>query len=215
VGVLSRAGAPRLVIALAALLVACGGSHRLGDIGADLETLERPERDDWQKPEEVIAALELEGDEIVYDLGAGSGYFTFKLARHVPEGGVIAVEVEPDYVNFINRKTFELAVVNATAILTEPDDPGAGDEADLVFVCDVLHHVDDWEEWVVRLHEQMSPGARLALIEFDMGDLPVGPDDRVKLSREEVVAALTAAGFEGPEDKGGFLPYQWFLVFER
>jgi len=204
----------QLLVALALFTGACGG-HRIDDTGAYLEMLERPERSDWQKPEQVIAALELEGDEIVYDLGAGSGYFTFKLAKHVPEGGVIAVEVEPDFVNFINRKTFELAVVNATAILTDLDDPGAGDEADLVFLCNMLHHVEDWEDWVALLHEQMSPGARLAIIEFEMGDLPVGPDDRTKLPRDEVVTELTEVGFTGPEDKGGFLPYQWMLVFER
>ncbi|MBW2278912.1 MAG: class I SAM-dependent methyltransferase, partial [Deltaproteobacteria bacterium] len=199
---------PHLLAIAALLLGACSG-HRIDDTGAYLELLERPDRSDWQKPDELIAALELTGDEIVYDLGAGSGYFTFKLAKHVPEGGVIAVEVEPDFVNFINRKTFELAVVNATAILTELDDPGAGDEADLVFICNVLHHVDDWEEWVALLYQQMSPGARLAIVEFEMGDLPVGPDDRMKLPREEVVAELTEIGFKEPEDKGGFLPYQW------
>lgn len=207
--------ARHLVLVTTLLLGGCGGHREIRDTAAYLEMLERPERADWQKPEEVIAALELTGDEIIYDLGAGSGYFTFALARRVPEGGVIAVEVEPDFVNYINKKAFDLAVVNATAILTEPEDPGAGDEADLVFLCNVLHHVDDWEDWVELLYQQMSPGARLAIIEYEMGDLPVGPDDRMKLPREEVVARLSEVGFEGPEDRGGFLPYQWLLVFER
>jgi SAM-dependent methyltransferase len=208
-----RPSQPVLVAIL--LLAGCGGHRGFGDKAAYLEALERPERSAWQKPDEVIAALELAGDEVIYDLGAGSGYFTFRLAKQVPEGGVIAVEVEPEFVNFINRKAFELAVVNATAIITEPDDPGVGHDADLVFLCNMLHHVDDWEDWLELLYEQIEPGTRLAIVEFEMGDLPVGPEDDMKLVREEVVAVLTEVGFKGTRDKSDFLPYQWLLIFER
>ena len=72
----------------------CGPSHGIHDPAAYLEHLERPGRAEWQRPDAVITALEIGGDEIIYDLGAGSGYFTFRLARAVPDGGVIAVEVE-------------------------------------------------------------------------------------------------------------------------
>ena len=84
-----------------------------------------------------------------------------------------------------------------------------------MFICNVLHHVEDWEDWIALLHRQMSPGARLAIVEFEMGDLPVGPDDRMKLPQAEVVAALREVGFKGPDEITGVLPYQWFVVFER
>jgi SAM-dependent methyltransferase len=196
-----------LLLGLAVLLGAGGcRHHRVGDPAAYLEMLERPERAEWQRPDDVVDALGLRGDEVIYDVGAGSGYFTFRLALAVPEG---------DFVAYIKQRAFDLAVVNVTAVLTDADDPGVGAEADLVFVCDVLHHVEEWEDWVARLYEQMSPGARLAIIEFRQGDLPVGPDDSMKLPRAEVAARLAEVGFRGPREIDGVLPYQWFLIFER
>ena len=98
--------------------------------------LERPDRAAWQKPDAVVAALGLTGKETIVDIGAGSGYFSFRLARAVPEGKVIAPDVEPEMIRHIHHKAMTEGVRNVQAAFAKPDDPGVPAEADLVFMCD-------------------------------------------------------------------------------
>jgi predicted methyltransferase len=137
-----------------------------------IEHLERADRAAWQKPEALIASLRLAGTETVADVGAGSGYFTFRFARALPKG----------------------RVVDATA--------------DLVFVCDVLHHVEAREAWLGRLFAEMKPGARLVLVEYKEGPLPQGPPESMKLSRAQVASLARGAGFEPVSEDLARLPYQ-------
>src|SRR5687767_14328062 len=92
--------------------------HRLHiDPKSYIRALEDPKRDAYQKPHEVITALGLRAGEIIADIGAGSGYFTFRLAHHVGEKGrVYAVDVSPDMILHINRRIRELQVNNVTSV---------------------------------------------------------------------------------------------------
>lgn len=177
--------------------------------------LERPDRAAWQKPDAVVTALGLTGKETVVDVGAGSGYFSFRLARAVPEGKVIALDVDPEMIRHIHHKTMTEGVRNAQVALAKPDDPGVPAEADLVFMCDVLHHIQDRPAWLAKLAAQMHKGARLALVEFKEGKLPEGPPEAMKLSRAQLVALATGAGLVLDSERPELLPYQTFLVFHK
>jgi SAM-dependent methyltransferase len=177
--------------------------------------LERPDRAAWQKPDAVVAALGLTGRETIVDIGAGSGYFSFRLARAVPEGKVIALDVEPEMIRHLHHKAMTEDVRNLQVAIAKPDDPGVPAEADLVFMCDVLHHIQDRPAWLAKLVAQMHKGARLALVEFKEGKLPEGPPEAVKLSRAQLVALATGAGLALDSDKPDLLPYQTFLVFRK
>jgi len=177
--------------------------------------LERPDRAAWQKPDAVVAALGLTGKETIVDIGAGSGYFSFRLARAVPKGKVIAVDVEPEMIRHIHHKAMTEGVRNLQAVFAKPDDPGVPAEADLVFMCDVLHHIQDRPAWLAKLAAQMHKGARLALVEFKEGKLPEGPPEAVKLSRAQLVTLATNAGLVLDSEKPDLLPYQTFLVFRK
>ena len=177
--------------------------------------LERPDRAAWQKPDAVVAALGLTGKETIVDIGAGSGYFSFRLARAVPKGKVIAVDVEPEMIRHIHHKAMTEGVRNLQAVFAKPDDPGVPAEADLVFMCDVLHHIQDRPAWLAKLAAQMHKGARLALVEFKEGKLPEGPPEAVKLSRAQLVTLATNAGLVLDGEKSDLLPYQTFLVFRK
>ncbi len=177
--------------------------------------LERADRAQWQRPDEVVAALGLTGKEHVTDVGAGSGYFTFRLSKALPQGEVRAVDVSPEMVRHVHHKAMTGGVDNVQAVLVDPDDPGVTADSDLVFLCDVLHHVAAREAWFKRLHDAMKPGARLALIEFKQGDLPQGPPEGLKIPRADLVTLAEGAGFRLVEDKPDVLPYQVFLIFER
>jgi ubiquinone/menaquinone biosynthesis C-methylase UbiE len=185
------------------------------DVEDYIAFLERPDRAAWQKPGAVVAALELKGTETVVDLGAGSGYFSFPLARALPAGKVVAIDIEPEMVRHIHHKAMTEGVNNIEPVLGKADDPGVAAGADLVFMCDVLHHVPTRAAWLTKLTSKMKPGARLVLIEFREGDLPEGPPEAVKIPRTEIVKLVTAAGLALDSEKPDLLPYQTFLVFRK
>jgi cyclopropane fatty-acyl-phospholipid synthase-like methyltransferase len=127
-------------------MVACSGSARWGEAArvsadalhpfADTETyiefLERPDRAVWQKPDEVVSALHLAGTETLVDVGAGSGYFTFRFAKVLPKGKVIAVDVQPEMVRHIHHKVITEGITNVQAVLADPTDPSVDPSADVV-----------------------------------------------------------------------------------
>ena len=180
-----------------------------------IQFLERADRAKWQKPDEVVESLGLKGSELVADLGAGSGYFTFRLSKALPQGGVIAIDTEPEMVRHVHRKVITGEWPNVRAQVGKPDDPGLPPDADLVFVCDVLMHVPQKSEWLKTIHSQMKSGATLVLIDFREGDLPEGPPEAAKVPKADVLRMCKEAGFTLKEDHSELLPYQNFLVFER
>jgi predicted methyltransferase len=177
--------------------------------------LERPDRAKWQKPDEVVKALTLKGSETVVDLGAGSGYFTFRLSKALPRGKVVAMDSQPEMVRHIHHKARTEGFANVEARVAKPDDPGLPQGVDLVFVCDVLMHVKHRADWLKAIHSEMPSGARLVLIDFREGKLPQGPPEKVKVPKAEVIRLCKAAGFTLKAERPDLLPYQEFLVFQR
>lgn len=185
------------------------------DVEEYIAFLERPDRAAWQRPDAVVAALGLEGTETVVDLGAGSGYFTFPLSRALPGGQVVAIDIEPEMIRHIHHRAMTEGVKNIEPVVGKPDDPGLPARADIVFMCDVLHHVPVRDAWLLKLASEMSSGARLVLIEFKEGDLREGPPESTKIPRAELVALVTKTGLVLDGEKPDLLPYQTFLVFRK
>jgi SAM-dependent methyltransferase len=177
--------------------------------------LERPDRASWQKPDEVVKALRLRGTETVADVGAGSGYFTFRLAKALPRGKVLASDIDPEMVRHIHHKVMTEKIANVKVTLTDPKDPGVSSAADLVFVADVIHHVEGREAWLGKMFSEMKGGAKLVVLEFKEGKLPEGPPESVKISKASLTVLVEGAGFSLKKDDPDLLPYQTFLVFEK
>ena len=180
-----------------------------------IEFLERPDRRRWQKPAEVVSALGLQGDETVVDLGAGSGYFTFRFAEALPRGRVVALDVEPEMARHIHHKAMAEGVSNVEVQVADPEAPKLPPGADVVFICDVLHHVQRRSQWLKSLHDQMPSGSRLVLVEFKAGDLPEGPPEAVKVPKGVLITLVQEAGFRLQRDEPKLLPYQEYLAFEK
>jgi len=171
--------------------------------------LEDPARDAWQKPHEVVMALNLKPTETVADIGAGSGYFTRRFAMHA--GKVYAVDIDAKLLEAATKN----APKNVEAVLAAPDDPKLPATAvDTIFFCDVLHHIADRAAYYPKLAPALKPGGRIVVIEFYKKPLPLGPPESMKISEDQLIAEMKAAGFRktGSFD---FLPYQYFFVFER
>lgn len=183
--------------------------HPPRSAGEYAKVLENPQRDAWQKPHDVIMALKLRSDEAVADIGAGSGYFTRRLANHA--GAVYAVDIDPQLLALIEKA----GNPKIKSVHASPDDPKlAAASVDTVFICDVLHHIGKRDAYYAKLNTALKPGGRIVIIDFYKKQLPVGPPVSMKLSEEQVIAELQAAGFAKSESYT-FLPHQYFLVFER
>ena len=185
------------------------------DSQAYMKFLEDPQRDAYQKPHEVIMALNLKPGEMIADIGAGSGYFTFRLARHVGEAGrVFAVDINPDMIIHITRLIRDSSTRNVITILAPPDDPLMIDGSiDRFFICDTWHHVEKQEQYLALMKKALKPGGQVVMIDFQKRELPVGPPLDMKIAREDLIRQMEKAGFALAQEHS-FLPYQYFLVFK-
>jgi SAM-dependent methyltransferase len=180
-----------------------------------IEHLEKKGRDAWQKPDSVVAALSLQGSETVADVGAGSGYFTFRIAQALSKGKIFAIDIDPEMINFIQRKSKNEGIKNIEVILAPMDDPRIPGNVNMVFMCDVLHHISGKEMWLKKLAAEMLQGATLIIIEFKEGKLPVGPPEKLKIPPNEIIFLLNKAGFKFLKKDIDLLPYQIFFIFEK
>jgi arsenite methyltransferase len=189
--------------------------HRLHqDPKAYLAMLEDPARDAYQKPHEVITALNLKPGEVVADIGAGSGYFAFRFARHVGETGrIYAVDVSPDMIVHLNRRVRELAMKNVVTILSAPDDPLLADASiDQFFICDTWHHIENHASYLGLMKKMLKPGGQVVMIDFKKVKTPVGPPLEMRIDRGDLLKEMEVNGFKLVTEHT-FLPHQYFLVF--
>ncbi len=184
------------------------------DPKAYIAMLENPQREAEQKPEEVLAALDLKAGETLADIGAGSGYFTFRFARRVGESGrVYGVDINADMILYMNRYIRDKKVKNVTTILSVPDDPLLPDvKINRFFICNTWHHVGNRPHYIALMKKMLKPGGQIVVLDYKKEPLPVGPPPEMKMAREEVIREMEAGGFKLAKEHA-FLPYQYFLVF--
>lgn len=189
--------------------------HRLhADSKAYIAVLDDPARDAYQKPHEVLEALALKEGERIADIGAGSGYFALRFARHVgPAGRVLAVDISPDMVLHLNERLRDAAVDNVRTVLARPEDPLLADgSVDRIFICDTWHHIPGHPAYLERLRKALRPGGQVVIIDFQKKESPVGAPMEMRVAREDVLKEFQQAGFRLAKEET-FLPYQYFLVF--
>ncbi len=185
------------------------------DSKAYIRSLEAPMRDAYQKPQEVVAALNIKAGEVIADIGAGSGYFTFRLAHAVGETGrVYAVDVSPDMIVHLNRRIRDLKLDNVVTILSAPDDPLLADASvNRVFICDTWHHISGHAKYLALLKRMLKPGGQVIMIDFKKTKTPVGPPMEIRIDRDDLLREMEANGFQLAAEHT-FLEYQYFLVFK-
>ncbi|MDH5209927.1 MAG: class I SAM-dependent methyltransferase [Burkholderiaceae bacterium] len=188
-------------------------THQHGFSGAEhwARVFDDPARDAWQKPHEVVEALQLSPDAAVADIGAGTGYFAVRLAHMTPKGRVYAVDIEPDMVKYLAERAQKSGLANLTPVLAAPDDPKLPAKVDLALMVDTYHHVGQREAYFRKLAAHLKPGGAVAIIDFTK-ESPVGPPPAARLTASEVKAEMQRAGYSLAREHA-FLPNQYFLVF--
>jgi arsenite methyltransferase len=181
--------------------------HPPRDANEYAHVLDDPSREKWQKPHEVVMALNLKPADVVADIGAGTGYFARRFARHAAK--VYAVDVEQ---KLLERAAKDAPANLETVLATHADPKLAPGSVDVIVFVNVLHHIDQRPAYYQKLKAALKPGGRIINIDFFKRDLPVGPPVSMKLTEEEVIAEFKAAGLRFSK-KHDMLPYQYFLEF--
>jgi cyclopropane fatty-acyl-phospholipid synthase-like methyltransferase len=171
-----------------------------------------PDRDAWQKPHEVIQALALKPDAVIADIGAGTGYFSVRLAHMVPKGRVYGVDTEPDMVKYLAERAKRDGLKNLIAVHAAPDDPRLPEKVDLIIMVGTFHHIEGRDRYFRKLHDSLKPEGRMAIIDFRM-DSPDGPPKSARSTPEAIKAELNAAGYVVVQEHDD-LPKQYFLIFQ-
>ena len=188
-------------------------SQVMGHLGAGW--LERPEREREEQPAALINALDLAKDATVADIGAGTGYFTFRLAEQVPQGSVLAVDIQPEMLDLLNAGEAERGLTNVEPILGDIDDPKlpAG-EVDLVLLVDAYHEFSHPKEMMAGIVVGLKPGGRVALVEYRGEDPTVPIKPLHKMTEAQAIRELEAAGLEHVETLD-VLPRQHLMIFRK
>ena len=185
--------------------------HSFGGAEHWARVFDDPARDEWQKPHEVIQALNLAPDAVVADIGSGTGYFSIRLAHFVPKGRVFGVDIEPDMVKYLAERAKRDGLANVTAVAGQPGDARLPAKVDLVLMVDVFHHIADRGPYFRRLRNSLKSGGQVAIIDFKKNS-PMGPPAGERIAPDEVKTELRAAGY-APVKELDFLPDQYFLIF--
>lgn len=174
------------------------------------------DRTEWQNPELIISLLgDLTGKTIV-DIGAGSGYFSFKLAKTASK--VIALEVDPNALEYIEEQKDVVGdwSSNIEARLTPPDVPNLlPEEVDKVLIVNTYTFLPDKVKYLVRLRDGMKDGAELVIVDFKEGDIPVGPSDTFKEDPAEIIAELRAINLRDIRVDVDKLKYQYIITAKK
>jgi ubiquinone/menaquinone biosynthesis C-methylase UbiE len=172
------------------------GYHKdFSNAAAFAKSFDDPTRDAWQRPNDVLALLRIEPGSVVVDLGAGTGYFVEKLSRAVGPGGkVLALDVEPNMVNFVQERAKERGLTNVTAKVVASNDPAlAPNSVSRILVVNTWHHIDARSAYARKLAQALAPAGEIWVVDFTK-ESDLGPPAPHRITAEKVLEELAQGG---------------------
>ncbi|WP_413467376.1 class I SAM-dependent methyltransferase [Pleurocapsa sp. FMAR1] len=177
--------------------------------------LERDSRETEERPTTTVQQLELKPDDVVADIGAGTGYFSFRMAEKVPKGKVYAVDIQPEMLDAVNFLKEENNIANVETILGKEDNPNLPPASiDLAFMVDAYHEFAYPREMMAGIYQALKPGGRVVLLEYRKENPLIMIKPLHKMTQKQVKKELQAVGLKWQTTKE-FLPEQHFLVFNK
>ena len=192
-----------------------GGRHGLFP-PSDLGLLEAPDRDLWQRPDQIMDAMGIADASVVADIGAGSGWFTIRLARRVgPQGLVYAEDVQRVMIDAIQRRAVREGLANVRPVLGLNNDPRlpAG-SIDAALMVDAYHEIENRVAVLRNLARALKPQGRIGVVDFKLDGTGPGPASDERVSPDVVVKDAKEAGLRLIRQEP-FLQYQYFLIFGK
>ncbi|TLP81894.1 class I SAM-dependent methyltransferase [Maribacter sp. ACAM166] len=175
-----------------------------------VERFESPERDAYQKPEKVLEFLGDISDKTIMDIGAGSGYFSVKLAKN--GANVIAADVNEEFQALLNERIKKENIQQLTTRKIPYDSPGLEEkEVDMVLIVNTYHHIENRPDYFAKVKKGLKANGELVIIDFFDADIPVGPKHH-KISIDTVISELKQAGYTHFEVEADLLPYQYIIT---
>jgi ubiquinone/menaquinone biosynthesis C-methylase UbiE len=188
-------------------------AHVMGHLAADW--LDRPERQQEERTDLLLDALSLKPTDTVADIGAGTGYFSFRLARAVPQGRVLAEDIQPEMIQYLTEGKNRLKISNVQPVLgTETDPKLPPNSLDLALFVDAYHEFSNPREMLTRIVTALKPGGRVALVEYRAEDPNVQIKELHKLSVPQATAEMQAVGLKLLKNDSR-LPQQHILIYSK
>lgn len=171
-----------------------------------------PARDAWQQPELVVKHLQAAPGQTVADIGAGTGYFIPYLAEAVgPTGRVLALDVEPNMVEYMNGRIQKAGLQNVSATVVATDDPGLPEASvDRVLIVNTWHHIAQRPSYAAKLAHALKPAGSLLIVDFTSKS-DIGPPERHRLTPQQVIDELQSAGLAAEIVETEQLPKQYLV----
>lgn len=177
--------------------------------------LERPTRELEEQPRKAIEMMELKPTDVVADIGAGSGYFSFRMASKVPQGKVLAVDIQKEMTDAVDKTAKEKNVTNVETILSTVTDPKLPEgKVDVALMVDAYHEFDHPREMMDGIAKGLKPGGRVILVEYRAEDPNVMILPHHKMTIDQAKREMAAVGLTFVESKED-LPQQHFMVFKK
>lgn len=188
----------------------------------DLGLLDAPDRDQWQKPDQIMDALRIADGSVVADLGAGGGWFTLRLARRVgPRGRVFAEDIQPQMLERISRLVVREQISNVTTVLGTPADPRLPTSVDAALIVDSYHEMElengarrDPVALLQSVARSLTPPGLLGIVDFKPGGGGPGPAPDERPDPRAIIRACDAAGLQFIR-REEVPPFEFLLIFGR
>ncbi|MBF2025481.1 MAG: class I SAM-dependent methyltransferase [Oscillatoriales cyanobacterium C42_A2020_001] len=177
--------------------------------------LERSSREQEERPQQLIDNLGLKPTDVVADIGAGTGYFSFRIAPLVSQGKVLAVDVQPEMIEILQYLKQEKQIANVEPVLGTVDNPNLPPASvDLAMMVDAYHEFEYPREMMTAIAQALKPDGRVVLVEYRAEDPRVFIKPLHKMSQRQVRKEMTAIGLTWLETKT-LLPQQHVMIFQK
>jgi SAM-dependent methyltransferase len=181
----------------------------------DAAWLARPTREFDELPDQVVSNMNLGAGDVVADIGAGTGYFTFRISPLVPEGKVLAVDIQSEMLEMVEKRRQQVHAKNVVPVLGSIVDPNLPEaHVDVVLMVNSYHEFSHPREMMDSIVRALKPGGQVILIEYRGEDPSVTKQPLHKMSEAQARKEMAVVGLRWRETKD-FLPQQHFMVFEK